>query len=169
MKKKNFFVPVLTSILSLGCLSLTACQNNSADSTQKTALADKSKSTVKSNGSVSKADQDQIIKLFNQMQQALIDKDINKLNELLPADFTARHITGKTQTKQEWLDDIKNGEMNYYEFSNVKYSFKKQKNNRVLLKVEQDIHAKIYGQEGTWAIPGDRTFEKVNGTWKIAD
>ena len=115
---------------------------------------------------LSKEDQEAIIARYEELQQALIDQNILKLKQLLPDDFIAVHITGRRQSKEEWLKDIENGDMRYFYFSDLHYSLS-QEENRVSLKIRQRITANIYGSEGTWTIPGTRVFEKQEGTWQI--
>ena len=116
---------------------------------------------------LSKEDQEAIIARYEELQQALIDQNIPKLNQLLPDDYIAVHITGRRQTKEEWLKDIENGDMRYFQFTDLHYSLS-QEGNRVNLKIRQRIRANIYDSEGTWSIPGTRVFEKQDGTWQIA-
>ncbi|WP_161978485.1 nuclear transport factor 2 family protein [Streptococcus sp. S784/96/1] len=115
---------------------------------------------------ITQADKKEMIVIFEQMRQAMINKDIATLKAILPDDYVAVHITGRTQTKAEWLADIENGEMNYYDFLDTAYTFS-QEGDRVLMQVKQRIHAKIYGSEGTWSVPGDRYFQKRDGQWQI--
>lgn len=116
--------------------------------------------------SLSKEDQEEIINVYEELQQALVDKNMDMLNNLLPSDYVAVHITGKRQTKEEWLNDIKNEDMRYFSFSDVSYSLSQQ-DDYIVLAVKQRIKARIYGSEGTWSIPGKRQFKKVEDKWKI--
>ena len=84
----------------------------------------------------------------------------------MPDDYIAVHITGRRQTKEEWLKDIENGDMRYFHFTDLHYSFI-QEGKRVQLGIRQRITANIYGSEGTWSIPGTRVFEKRDGEWQI--
>ncbi|WP_162012171.1 nuclear transport factor 2 family protein [Streptococcus sp. S784/96/1] len=115
---------------------------------------------------ITQADKKEMIVIFGQMRQAMIDKDMATLDAILPDDYVAVHITGRTQTKAEWLADIENDEMTYYDFLDTAYTFS-QEGDRVLMQVKQRIHAKIYGSEGTWSVPGDRYFQKRDGKWQI--
>ena len=47
---------------------------------------------------------------------AMIDADIDKLNELLTDDLTYAHTTGWTETKTGYVETIKSGRINYISF-----------------------------------------------------
>jgi len=52
--------------------------------------------------------------LYNNMYEFMINKDILSLEKILDDDFVLVHMTGHKQNKQEYLDCIKNGTLNYY-------------------------------------------------------
>lgn len=58
---------------------------------------------------------------------AMINADIDKLNELLTDDLTYAHTTGWTETKTGYLETIKSGRINYISF------------------VPRDVEIRIYG------------------------
>jgi hypothetical protein len=59
---------------------------------------------------------------------AMIDADIDKLNDLLTDDLTYAHTTGWTETKTGYLETIKSGRINYISF------------------VPKDVEIRIYGE-----------------------
>lgn len=67
-------------------------------------------------------DRDEIISLYRQENEAMVNKDIVKLNEILASTMTLQHMTGYVQSKLEWIDQIQNGEMRYY--SSIEESIK---------------------------------------------
>ena len=44
-----------------------------------------------------------------EFQKAMIEKDSSKLNEIMDDNYTLTHMSGKTQTKQEYIDEIMDG------------------------------------------------------------
>ncbi len=172
MKRLLYVAVIIFSIVGLAACSQAAKgsqMNKSNSSANQTA----SKETGVEQGQIetnltdlSKEDQEAIIARYEELQQALINQNISKLKQLLPDDYIAVHITGRRQTKEEWLNDIANGDMRYFHFTDLHYSFS-QEGNRVQLGIRQRITANIYGSEGTWSIPGTRVFEKRDGEWQI--
>ena len=165
------------AVIILSIVRLTACSqaekgsqmnksNSSANQTASKEIGVEQGQIETNSTDLSKEDQEAIIARYEELQQALIDQNIPKLKQLLPDDYIAVHITGRRQTKEEWLNDIDNGDMRYFHFTDLHYSLS-QKGNRVQLGIRQRITANIYGSEGTWSIPGTRVFEKQGGEWQI--
>lgn len=93
---------------------------------------------------------------------AMIDADINKLNELLTDDLTYAHTTGWTETKTGYLETIKSGRINYVSF------------------VPKDVEIRIYGETAVLTGKIDANLgrtdftirflevqRKVAGIWKL--
>lgn len=164
---------MIKKLLTLGLvgLSLTACAqagtsqpSASSSSIQQTSSKVEGK-IVGNTSQLAQTDQDAIIKSYEDFCQALMKKDMSAIDAALPDNFIAVHITGKRQTKQEWLADIESGEMNYFDFLDINYTLTSDSPDRAQLAVSQRIHAKIYGVESTWSIPGSWTYEKKDGQW----
>lgn len=172
MKKLLYLAVIILSIAGLAACSQAekgSQMNQSESSASQTSSTETGveQGQIESNTTdLSKEDQEAIITRYEELQQALIDQNIPKLKQLLPDDYIAVHITGRRQTKEEWLKDIENGDMRYFHFTDLHYSFS-QEGNRVQLGICQRITANIYGSEGTWSIPGTRLFEKRDGEWQI--
>ena len=115
---------------------------------------------------LSQEEMEAIIDLYNRMKDAMIKADIETLEDILPDDYEAVHISGRRQSKEEWLADIESGQMVYYDFLDSSYGFS-QENDQIILTVSQRIHAHIYGSEGTWSVPGQRYFRKIKGEWRL--
>jgi len=172
MKRLLYVAVIIFSIAGLAACSQTEKRsqmnksNSSANQTASKETGVELGQIEKNTTNLSKEDQEAIIARYEELQQALIDQNIPKLKQLLPDDYIAVHITGRRQTKEEWLKDIENGDMRYFHFTDLHYSFS-QEGNRVQLGIRQRITANIYGSEGTWSIPGTRVFEKRDGEWQI--
>ncbi len=93
---------------------------------------------------------------------AMIDADIDKLDNLLTDDLTYAHTTGWTETKTGYLETIKSGRINYITF------------------VPKDVEIRIYGEiavlTGKVDVNLGRTDFKIrflevqrkeNGIWKL--
>lgn len=57
---------------------------------------------------------EEVLAVVRARNQAMIDRDVDALDRLLADDFTATHITGYEQSKQEWLEQIASGQMRYH-------------------------------------------------------
>lgn len=112
------------------------------------------------------SDEEQIMALYERMQQAMVDKDVDTLREIMGADTTVRHITGRTQTMDEWLSDIENEEMKYYSIDITEPQITVDGDNATMT-CSNVIDARIYGSRGTWTLSGGGEFEKADGEWRM--
>lgn len=169
---------------AFGLLLLTACGNMkqidgdtavSAEMAQKTETSavgedENQRETVSGemeSDEVKTTDEAQILAVYERMQQAMVDKDTDTLREMMGADTTVRHITGRTQTMDEWLSDVENEEMKYYsiEVTNPEIIIQ---GGTATLTCSNVIDARIYGSRGTWTLSGGAAFEKIDGEWVMA-
>lgn len=113
-------------------------------------------------------DQEEVLERFIEFQYAMIEKDLEKLNELLKDNYTLRHMSGKTQTKTEYIDEIMDGTLNYYKsIINNPIIMIKEK-DKALLKADVTLDAKVYGMKGTWTLHSEQTMEKINEKWYLS-
>ena len=111
-----------------------------------------------------KSDEQALKEVYTRRLQAMVEQDTATLAELMDDDLILRHITGATQTKQEWLDDIAAGNMYYININNTKFSIAIN-GNRAEIEHTNVIEACIYGSHGTWTLSGTSYYEKRDGKW----
>ncbi len=107
-------------------------------------------------------DDDTILALYQSMENAMVNKDITYLRKIMPDHVT--HITGRVQTIDEWLDDVESERMKYYSVEVTEPDIKIE-NETALLTCTNVIHARIYGSEGIWSLPGSAWFTKDENGW----
>lgn len=113
-------------------------------------------------------DQEEVLERFIEFQYAMIEKDLEKLNELLEDNYTLTHMSGKTQTKDEYIGEIMDGTLNYYKsIINNSIIMIKEK-DKALLKADVTLDAKVYGMKGTWTLHSEQTMEKINEKWYLS-
>ena len=111
--------------------------------------------------------QKEVLERFIEFQQAMIEKDLKKLNEIISDDYILRHMSGKTQTKDEFIEDINNGTLNYYK-STIDNPNINICDEKALLKAYVTLDAKVYGIKGTWTLDSKQTMKKINNKWYIS-
>ena len=115
-------------------------------------------------------DEEAIIELYRQENQAMVDKDIVKLNEILAPSMQLKHMTGYLKPKLEWIDQIQNSEMKY--FSSVEENIKDVKvdGNNASLIGQNKVKASVWGSSvSTWPLQMKMEFTKSNGKWLITN
>ena len=109
-------------------------------------------------------EEETILNRYKEMQQAMIDKDIDKLNDIVKDGMTFTHMSGKIQTREEYFEDIKTGALDYqsYTIENPRVSID---GNEATLKAKVTLTANAYGAQGSYPFNVSAYFEKINGEW----
>lgn len=105
-----------------------------------------------------------VLNRYKEMEQAMIDKDIDKLQSIVEDGTTFTHMSGKTQTKEEYFEDIRSGALDYqsYTIENPKVTIE---GNKAILKARVTLTANAYGAQGSYPFNITVYFEKVDGEW----
>lgn len=107
----------------------------------------------------------EILDRFIEFQQALIDKDESKLNEILTEKYELIHMSGKKQSKEEFIGEIMDGTLNYYKSEIIEPTVLWDDNERATLIADVALTAKVYGINGKWTLDTTVDFEKIDGEW----
>jgi ketosteroid isomerase-like protein len=106
----------------------------------------------------------EILAVFNRINDAMVNKDIETLNNILGEDFVSIHMTGYRQSKQEWLEQIENEEMKYFKTIPQKTTITIDGNTAILI-CDTKIDARIYGFRNTWSMKTEMHFDKRGDNW----
>lgn len=106
----------------------------------------------------------EIIDRFIEFQQALIDKDKIKLNDIL-TEYELIHMSGKKQSKEEFIGEIMDGTLNYFKSEIIEPTILWDDNERATLIADVTLTAKVYGFNGKWTLDTTVDFEKIDGEW----
>lgn len=112
--------------------------------------------------------QEKILERFMDFQQAMIDKDLQKLNETISDEFILTHMSGKKQTKLEFIDEIKDGTLNYYK-TTINNPDIVEYDEKAIFDAEITLDAKVYGIKGTWTLHSMQEMKKINNEWYISE
>ena len=110
------------------------------------------------------AEEQSVLAAFERIQQAMIDKDLDTLYASVTADKTFTHMSGKTQTKEEFFGDIEDGTLNYFQYriENPQVRFS---GDFACLTSTTTLTAGVYGFSGSWPLRTEAWFQKINGEW----
>ena len=105
-----------------------------------------------------------VLAAYETIQQAMIDKDIETLDRVFLDGTTFIHMSGKTQTKEEFFGEISDGTLNYYNY--VIHDPQITVNgDEAALMASVTLTAKVYGASGDWTLPVNACFTKIDGEW----
>ncbi|MBQ9004035.1 MAG: nuclear transport factor 2 family protein [Eggerthellaceae bacterium] len=109
-----------------------------------------------------------VIAAYEAMQQAMVDKDVEAMRALTTEDKTFTHMSGKTQTREEFFGEIADGTLNYFGYT-VHDPRVTVEADRATLAGSTTLDARVYGTSGSWTLPMNAHFIKQNGRWIQCD
>ena len=111
--------------------------------------------------------QEEVLERFKEFLKAMIEKDEKKLNEIIDDNYTLTHMYGKTQTKEEFIDDIMKGILNYYNSTIIEPEITIINDNLTRIIADVELEAKVYGIKGTWTLNTDLSMKKMDNEWLL--
>ena len=109
-----------------------------------------------------------VLYCWAEYNQAMTDADIDTLRRLVPEDMTFRHMSGRTQTREEYFADIADGSLNYIT-TELKNPVITVDGDHAVITCTTVLTANAYGASGSWPFTGTRSFEKRGGAWMLAN
>ena len=110
-------------------------------------------------------DKTQLIMLYENMYQLMIDKDIKNLAKILSEEFALHHMTGMVQKKQEFLQAIKEGILNYFSAAHEKMDVQITEDCAQIIGDSRVLAAVFGGGRHTWQLRQTISCKKENGAW----
>lgn len=96
--------------------------------------------------------------------EAMISKDKSALESCFDENLVFVHMSGKRQTRDEYIAEILDGTLNYYKITDENIEIRVD-GDSAFLKVTHRLDAKVYGIRGAWTMRGDFAYRKRNGSW----
>ena len=105
---------------------------------------------------------------YEAVQQAMIDKDIETLDQIILDGTTFTHMSGKTQTKEEYFADIRDGRLDYqsYTMENTKIVID---GDEATLTSRVVLTANAYGAQGSWPFNVTAHLVRIDGEWRLTN
>ncbi len=98
------------------------------------------------------------------INNAMIKKDRATMERYFDKNLTFTHMSGKKQTREEFIGEIMDGTLNYFKVDTKDFSISVD-GDTVHMKVTHTLTAKVYGISGSWTMSGDYTYKKRDGIW----
>lgn len=105
-----------------------------------------------------------VLEAYEAMQQAMVDKDVDAMRQLTTEDKTFTHMSGKTQTREEFFGEIADGTLNYFGYQ-ISDPHVTVEGDRATLTGSTTLDARVYGMSGSWTLPTNARFVKQDGNW----
>ncbi len=107
----------------------------------------------------------EIEQFLDDWNAAMIAADTVRLGAMMDDDIILRHITGMTQTKREWLEEVASGSMKYHKIEKRDVVVTSNSDGSASVPFTSVITATIWGSYGTWTLSGTMRLVKRSGRW----
>lgn len=106
----------------------------------------------------------EVYSAYEAINNAMIKKDRAAMERYFDEKLTFTHMSGKKQTREEFIGEIMDGTLNYFKVDTKDYSII-VKGDTAQMKVTHTLTAKVYGISGSWTMGGDYIYKKRGGIW----
>ena len=144
------YVKKLTTIFAVLVLALSACTDQ--ESKQRNGMPPMT------------TDEKEVYSAYEAINKAMIEKDRVAMERYFDKNLTFTHMSGKKQTREEFIGEIMDGTLNYFKVDTRDYSINVD-SDTAHMKVTHTLTAKVYGISGSWTMSGDNTYKKRGGIW----
>ena len=104
-------------------------------------------------------------KLYIDLCEASINKDLDKLDEILSDDYVLVHMTGMKQSKEDYIESVKNGELSYFETKHESIEVTINGNEATILGKTKTLASLFGSSKSWWNLRQDLKAKKINGKW----
>ena len=111
------------------------------------------------------SDKEKIIRLYEEMYRAMINKDRTELERIHDDSFALIHMTGMKQSKAAYVAAIMNGTLNYYSAVHGDVEVKVNGDTASLTGKSKVTAAVFGGGRHTWRLQLDLELIRKNGEW----
>lgn len=109
-------------------------------------------------------DQSKILAVYQKIDEAMVNKDTATLEEILDENYILVHMSGYSQRKEEWLNQIEDEQMRYFKTMPQKTTVTIN-GNIAVLRCSTKLDARIYGMRNIWSMILTMHFEKRGDYW----
>ena len=109
-------------------------------------------------------EENEVYSAYEAINKAMIEKDRAAMERYFDKNLTFTHMSGKKQTREEFIGEIMDGTLNYFKVDTKDYSISVN-GDTAQMKVTHTLTAKVYGISGSWIMKGDFTYKKRDEIW----
>ena len=140
----------LATIFAMLVLALTVCTGQE---------------TKQKNGTLPMTTEEkEVYSAYEAINNAMIKKDKAAMERYFDEKLIFTHMSGKKQTREEFISEIMDGTLNYFKVDTKDYSIS-MNGDTAHMKVTHILTAKVYGISGSWTMSGENTYKKSGGIW----
>ena len=111
------------------------------------------------------SDKELVRKLYIDLCEASINKDLIKLGEILSDDYVLVHMTGMKQTKEDYLESVKSGELSYFESKHESIDVNVNGDDATIIGKTKTLASPFGTSKSWWNLRQDLKAKKIDGKW----
>ncbi|MBQ6374594.1 MAG: nuclear transport factor 2 family protein [Clostridia bacterium] len=96
--------------------------------------------------------------------QAMTEADIDTMRGIVSEDMTFTHMSGRTQTREEYFADVADGSLTYYAIG-MKDPVVEVDGDTAMVTYTAALTADAYGARGTFRMKGTHWYQRIDGEW----
>ncbi len=96
--------------------------------------------------------------------QAMTKADIDTMREIVSEDVTFTHMSGRTQTREEYFADVADGSLTYYAIG-MENPVVEVDGDMATVTYTSVLTASAYGARGTFRMKGSHYYRRIDGEW----
>ena len=112
-------------------------------------------------------DEKMLQEMYRDYWRCMIQKDEQRLRDLMDEDYYLEHMTGVRQTREEFLAGLRAGTFNYYSAEHDAIEVRVNDNLAEMIGKSRVTAAVYGGGKKSWRLQGYFTLKKEDGTWKM--
>ena len=110
------------------------------------------------------SEEKEVYSAYEAINNAMIEKDRAALELYFDENLTFTHMSGKQQTREEFIGEIMDGTLNYFKVDTKDFSISVN-GDTAHMKVTHTLTAKVYGISGSWTMSDENTYKKRDEIW----
>ena len=111
------------------------------------------------------SDKELVRKLYIDLCEASINKDLIKLDKILSDDYVLVHMTGMKQTKEDYLESVKSGELSYFESKHESIDVNVNGDDATIIGKTKTLASPFGTSKSWWNLRQDLKAKKIDGKW----
>ena len=115
---------------------------------------------------ISTLDEDELSVLYQAARycQAMTEADIDTMREIVSENMKFVHMSGRTQTREEYFADVADGSLTYYAIG-MEDPVVAVDGDMATVTYTAALTANAYGARGTFRMKGTHYYQRIDGEW----
>ena len=110
-------------------------------------------------------DELEVKQLYIDLCEASINKNLDKLDKVLSDDYILVHMIGMKQSKEDYMESVKTGELAYFESKHESIEVRINNNEATIIGKTKTLASPFGSSKSWWNLRQDLKAKKIDGKW----